>query len=764
MITKQVLILQFFQHQLHFLKKQFDRRFTVRFISGIVAFFMFGLNGQAQFGFLNDSQNSEPPVKWTFNSKQLSDEEFELQFTAHCKEGWHIYSHNKIEGSPINPTTISYKQSNAFEVISDLKANRTAQQGFDEFLKTKYEYFEGEVTFIQKIKLIAPKAYINGYIDAQACNDQQCLPNADEFNFELEKTTKSTGKTTSAVNSDKEIQQARQKTNPKQEPVDTSLATVQKELPIHDTSAATNIVTDKSGNTRIDGNDNVGNKDIYAAVNASSETDGQSMWWIFIFGFLSGLIALLTPCVFPMIPMTVSFFMKNEKKGSGLKNALIYGFSIVILYVSLGLLITGIFGAESLTAIAANAWLNLGFFVLLVIFAVSFFGAFEITLPSSWANYFDQKSNQTSGFISIFFMAFTLAIVSFSCTGPLIGGLIVEAVSQGNFFGPAAGMTGFALAIALPFTLFALFPSWLNSLPKSGGWLNVVKVSIGFIELAFSLKFLSTADLAKHWGLLPREAFVSLWVVIFALFGMYMLGKIKFPHDSDSKHVSIPRFFIGLSSLAFAVYMLPGLWGAPLKAISAFAPPMSTQDFDLYTPALTASINQHTNSSTNNSEIPDDRINSDIFHSPYGIKSFFDYEEGMNFAKKANKPVFIDFTGQACTNCRQMEAAVWSDPQALSMLMNDYIVISLYTDDQSLLPESEQKVIEVNGKNKRIRTIGNKWSLFQIKKFGTTSLPSYFILDNDGNLLINHSFGFERDAPKFVQFLQDGLNKYRQQH
>jgi len=733
------------------------------FLSTLISFLFSSFSLLAQFQFAPQQQEAETPIKWKFSNKQLSNDEFKLIFTASCDDGWHLYSHIKTEGSPIIPTTVNLDKSSDYEITSELSADRKAHKAYDKLLKTNYGYFDGTVNFSLNIKLLSDKATVTGFTECQACNDEMCLPpSGEDFSFALQKKiakseTKKTEKeegTAEQAKKDEQNQPAKAQTEETKQTTEKDSSTAA--VPVSESPSDLN-------NSSTNADQNEPEKDIYASVDASSETDGQSMLWIFIFGFLSGLIALLTPCVFPMIPMTVSFFMKSQDKGKGLKNALIYGFSIIILYVSLGLMITGIFGAESLTEIAANAWLNLAFFILLVVFAVSFFGAFEISLPSSWANYFDQKSSQTSGFISIFFMAFTLAIVSFSCTGPLIGGLIVEAVSQGSFYGPAAGMTGFAFAIALPFTLFAMFPSWLNSLPKSGGWLNVVKVSIGFIELAFSLKFLSTADLAKHWGLLPREAFISLWIVIFALYGMYMLGKIKFSHDSDTKHVSIPRFFIGMISFAFAVYMLPGLWGAPLKSISAFVPPLSTQDFDLYTPSLTASVNNYGSNQANSLSIPDNRINSDIFHSPYGIKSFFDYEEGMAFAKKANKPVFIDFTGQACTNCRQMEAAVWSDPQALNMLMNDYIVISLYTDDQSMLPENEQKTVEVNGRKKRVRTIGNKWSLFQIQKFGTTSLPSYFILNTDGSLLINHSFGFERDAPKFVQFLKDGITEYEKQ-
>ena len=453
--------------------------------------------------------------------------------------------------------------------------------------------------------------------------------------------------------------------------------------------------------------------------------------WIYIFlaGLAGGLLALLTPCVWPMIPMTVSFFLKrNKSRRKAIADALIYGASIIIIYVAMGLLITGVFGASALNDLSTNAVFNILFFALLVLFAVSFFGAFELVLPASWTNRMDSKADSTSGILSIFFMAFTLALVSFSCTGPIIGTLLVEAASQGKTIGPAVGMFGFALALAIPFALFAIFPNMLQNMPKSGGWLNSVKVVLGFLELALALKFLSVADLAYGWRLLDREVFLVLWIVIFALLGFYLLGKIRFSHDSELRHVSVPRLFMAIVSLAFSVYMIPGLWGAPLKAVSAFAPPLYTQDFNLY---------------------------KDEVHAV-----FEDYEAGMAYAKRVKKPVLIDFSGYGCVNCRKMEAAVWTDARVKKLLEEKYVLITLMVDDKTKLPEA--LTITENEKERRLKTIGDKWSYLQRSKFGANAQPFYVILDNEGRPLAP-SYAFDEDASKYVRFLEDGLTRYKQQ-
>jgi thiol:disulfide interchange protein DsbD len=478
----------------------------------------------------------------------------------------------------------------------------------------------------------------------------------------------------------------------------------------------------------------VGTTDLWAPVinelHAFGETTSQKdMSWIYIFitGFLGGLLALFTPCVWPIIPMTVSFFLKRSKdKKKGIRDAWTYGASIVVIYVTLGLAITLIFGASALNALSTNAVFNILFCLMLVVFAASFFGAFEITLPSRWSSAVDSKAEATSGLLSIFLMAFTLSLVSFSCTGPIIGFLLVQVSTTGSIVAPAIGMLGFAIALALPFTLFALFPSWLKSMPKSGGWMNVIKVTLGFLELAFALKFLSVADLAYGWGILDRETFLALWIVLFALLGFYLLGKIKFPHDDDDTRVSVPRFFMALASLAFAMYMVPGLWGAPLKAVSAFSPPLKTQDFNLYTNEVHA--------------------------------KFDDYDAGMEYARRNGKPVMLDFTGYGCVNCRKMELAVWTDPTVSNLMQNDYVLITLYVDNKTKLPEPI-KVTE-NGTERTLRTLGDRWSYLQRVKFGANAQPFYVLIDNEGKPL-NKSYAYDEDISKYVDFLRTGLDNYR---
>ncbi|WP_207531989.1 protein-disulfide reductase DsbD family protein [Desertivirga arenae] len=481
-------------------------------------------------------------------------------------------------------------------------------------------------------------------------------------------------------------------------------------------------------------------------VKAPIETaSGQSIWQILLEGFLSGLAAVLMPCIFPMLPLTVSFFTKSSSsKTAAIGKALIYGLSIIVIYVVLGLLVTVIFGSDALNNLSTNGIFNFLFFILLVVFAISFLGAFEITLPSKWVNAVDSKAD-TKGFGGLFFMAGTLALVSFSCTGPIIGTLLVRAATMGELLGPAAGMLGFSAALAIPFALFAMFPSWLKSLPRSGGWLNSVKVVLGFLELALAMKFLSNVDLAYHWELLDREVFLALWIVIFGLLGLYLLGKIKFSHDSPVPSIPLPRFFLAVITLAFTVYMIPGLWGAPLKAISAFLPPQHTQDFDLFTNSLGANSASHSTST---------HKYSDKFHAPLALDAFFDYEEGLAYAKSVNKPVMIDFTGHACVNCRKMEASVWSDKKVLETIRDKYVLIQLYVDDKTELPQNEQSVSAFNGK--KIKTIGNKWSDFQASRFNSNSQPYYVLLNNKGELLVQPS-GAEFDIDKYLKFLESGL-------
>jgi len=482
-------------------------------------------------------------------------------------------------------------------------------------------------------------------------------------------------------------------------------------------------------------------------VNAQSKPQ-ESLLSIFLKGFLGGFAALIMPCIFPMLPLTVSFFTKSsEKKSGAIGKAIIYGLSIIIIYVVLGLIITILFGSDALNDLATNGVFNMLFFILLLVFAISFLGAFEITLPSSWVNKMDEKSD-TRGFTGLFFMAATLALVSFSCTGPIIGTLLVDAATTGALLGPAIGMFGFSFALAIPFTLFAIFPSWLKSLPKSGGWLNSVKVVLGFLELALALKFLSSVDLAYHWDLLDREVYLVLWIVIFALMGLYLLGKLKFSHDSDLKYLSIPRLFLSIGVFSFTLYMVPGLWGAPLKAISALLPPQHTQDFDLYTNSLSAP-------SSNTSGI---HKYSDKFHAPLNLDAFFDYDEGLAYARKVNKPILIDFTGHACVNCRKMETTVWPDKEVLQRIRDKYVLIQLYVDDKTDLPEAEQYISKFSGKT--VKTIGNKWSDFQASRYNANSQPFYVLLDTNEKVMLPPS-GANYDIPSFLKYLDDGLVAFR---
>ncbi len=485
-----------------------------------------------------------------------------------------------------------------------------------------------------------------------------------------------------------------------------------------------------------------------------TKQEKRSLWAIFIAGLLGGFAALLMPCIFPMLPLTVSFFTKGaENRGKAISKALLYGLSIIVIYVVLGLLVTVIFGADALNSLSTNGIFNFFFFLLLVVFAASFLGAFEITLPSSWVNKIDQNADK-GGLAGLFFMAATLALVSFSCTGPIIGTLLVQAATTGALLGPAIGMFGFALALSIPFALFAMFPGLMHSLPKSGGWLNSVKVVLGFLELAFSLKFLSNVDLAYHWQWFDREVFLVLWIIIFALMGFYLLGKLTFSLDSPITFIPVPRLFLSTVVLAFTIYMVPGLWGAPLRSISAFLPPQSTQDFDLYTPTLTgANVNA---TKANHSA----HKYSDIFHAPLNLDAYFDYDEGMVYAKSLHKPVMIDFTGHACVNCRKMEANVWPDKEVYKRVSQDYVLIQLYVDDKTDLAKDEQSVTATG---KSIKTIGNKWSNLQAEKFQSNSQPFYVLLDNSGNLLVPPS-GADYDAASYLRFLDSGLNAFQTNH
>jgi len=475
----------------------------------------------------------------------------------------------------------------------------------------------------------------------------------------------------------------------------------------------------------------------------------KTLWGIFIAGFVGGLAALLMPCIFPMLPLTVSFFTKGSEKGKAFRRAALYGFFIILIYVVLGLLVTVIFGADALNSLSTNGIFNFFFFLLLVVFAASFLGAFEITLPSSWVNKMDANSDK-GGIAGLFFMAGTLALVSFSCTGPIIGTLLVQAATTGALLGPAIGMFGFSLALAIPFALFALFPSAMNKLPKSGGWLNSVKVVLGFLELAFALKFLSNVDLAYHWEWFDREIFLSLWIVIFGMMGIYLLGKLKFAHDSALAFISVPRLFLATVVLAFTIYLIPGMWGAPLRSVSAFLPPQETQDFDLYTAGLLAGKPAATNDGPHKY--------ADKFHAPLKLNAYFDYQEGLAAAKRLNKPVLIDFTGRACVNCRKMEANVWPDKEVYKMISNDYVLIQLYVDDKSELAPAD---IVVTPEGRKLNSIGKKWSDLQARKFQANSQPFYVLLDPKTETLLVQPQGADYEIANYKKFLASGLSAYQ---
>ena len=578
----------------------------------------------------------QDPVKFNSELKILAADEAEVVFTAAIDKGWHVYSTDLGDGGPIS-ATFNVEKIFGAEVVGKLKPVGKEISTFDKLFEMKVRYFENTAQFVQKLKLTGGAYQIEGYLEYGACNDENCLPPTQvPFKF--------SGKAEGAA---KEAAAAAAETKAEEQPA--KQETVSGTAPVAAIGGA-------DGPTEIKVADKVDLwKPVISELNSLGETTSQEdMSWIYIFitGFAGGLLALFTPCVWPIIPMTVSFFLKRSKdKKKGIRDAWTYGASIVVIYVTLGLAITLVFGASALNALSTNAVFNILFCLMLVVFAASFFGAFEITLPSKWSTAVDSKAEATSGLLSIFLMAFTLSLVSFSCTGPIIGFLLVQVSTTGSVVAPAIGMLGFAIALALPFTLFALFPSWLKSMPKSGGWMNIIKVTLGFLELAFALKFLSVADLAYGWRILDRETFLALWIVLFALLGFYLLGKIKFPHDDDDSKVSVPRFFMALASLAFAVYMVPGLWGAPLKAVSAFAPPMQTQDFNLY-----------------NNEV----------HA-----RFDDYDLGMEYARQHGKPVMLDFTGYGCVNCRKMELAVWTNPKVSDIINNDYVLITLYVDNKT---------------------------------------------------------------------------------
>ena len=644
-----------------------------------------------------DAQIHEP-VKWKFELKNTGPKTAEVVMTASIEEGWHLYTMDIPENGPI-PTRFSFETLNGVKLIGKVVAKSKHKEVYDQSFSMNLGWYADKAVFVQKLSFDdAAKIKIKGNVEFMVCNDESCLPPTQEY-FDL-----GNGAATSDA----------KKTDDKKALVIGTLDTTAAP----DTAKVAPVISTSTPGS-----------DLWKPVITELQSFGNStsasttsLWLIFLAGLLGGFLALFTPCVWPIIPMTVSFFLKRTgSKAKARTDATLYGLSIIVIYVALGILITVLFGASALNSLSTNAVFNLIFFAMLVVFAISFFGAFEITLPASWSTKIDAKADSTAGYLSILFMAFTLALVSFSCTGPIIGTLLVEVSTSGSLLAPAIGMFGFALALAIPFTFFAFFPSLLKQLPRSGGWLNTVKVVLAFIELALALKFLSVADLAYGWRILDREVFLSLWIVIFSLLGFYLLGKIRFPHDSETKHSSVTGTFMAIISFAFAVYMVPGLWGAPLKAISAFTPPLTTQDFNLY----------------------DNEVHA----------QFTDYEAGMQFAAQKGLPVVIDFTGFGCVNCRKMEASVWTDPAVKEKFEKDFVLISLFVDDKTAL-QTPYEVTE-NGKTRTIRTIGDKWSYLQRVKFGANAQPFYVMLNTNGTP-IHKAYTFDESPSNFLKWLNSG--------
>lgn len=651
----------------------------------------------------------EDPVKFTAEIKTGKTAEAEIVFSGRIEAGWHIYSTDLGSNGPTE-ASFHVNKADGIELVGKLMPRGKEKSHFDQMFGMNVRYFEGTAQFVQKIRFTKPTYTIDAYLEYGVCSDENCLPPGE---VALKKSGKSPAVAAATEPAAAEVAEA-------EAPVVADSTVAPADSAVAPVTASTETLWWQPVTEQLE------------ALDSEANIANHSLWYIFIVGFIGGLLALVMPCIWPIIPMTISFFLKRAKddRRKGIKDAMTYGLSIVVIYLGLGLLITAIFGPSKLNELSTSAVFNVILFLLLLVFAFSFFGWFEIKLPDRWANAVDSKASSTTGLISIFLMAFTLVLVSFSCTAPIIGLLLVQTVTTGDWLAPTIGMLGFALALALPFTLFALFPSWLKSAPRSGSWMTTIKVVLGFVELAFSLKFLSVADLAYGWHLLDREVFLSLWIVIFGAMGLYLIGKLKFQEDAVGgeidKPMPVPCIMAGLCAIAFAIYMVPGLWGAPCKAISAFAPPINTQDFNLNTKTVEAH-----------------------YHS---------YEEGMAAAKAQGKPVLIDFTGFGCVNCRKMEAAVWTDPTVADMLNNQYVLISLYVDDKT--PLAEPVEVSLNGQQRTLRTVGDKWSYLQASKFGANAQPYYIAIDNDGRPL-NHAYGFKEDVAAYIDYLQQGLNTYR---
>ena len=674
------------------------------------------------------------PVHFSVQQKQVSPTEVEVIFTAKIDQGWHVYSTNLPADGPTS-ASLHVDKAEGVTPVGKLTTRGKELNVYDKTFEMKLRYFENSVGFVQRYKITAKTYSIKGYLEYGACNDEMCLPPTQvEFNFKGNGPASAPAATPTAANAETE-KTTTAATDVAADGLSALTAMTADTAKKSDVLPADTAGALKQENAQVNADVNLWQPVIkeLSAFNSTKDSTNSSLWSIFFMGVLGGFIALLTPCVWPIIPMTVSFFLKRAKddRKKGIRDAVTYGLSIIVIYMGLATLVTWAFGPQKLNELATNAPFNVFFFLLLAVFAFSFFGWFELRLPSSWGNAVDNKASATTGLLSIFLMAFTLSLVSFSCTAPVVGLLLVQAATSGDWVAPAVGMFGFALALALPFTFFALFPTLLKKAPKSGSWMNMIKVVLGFIELAFSLKFLSVADLAYGWHILDRETFLSIWIVLFGLLGLYLIGKLKFPHDDpEQKAMPVPAIMLGLCSLAFSVYMLPGLWGAPSKAVSAFAPPINTQDFNLAPQTVHA--------------------------------AYTDYDEGMRAAAAAGKPVLVDFTGFGCVNCRKMEASVWTDSRVAEKLNKDYVLISLYVDDKTPLKQPVEVKLP-DGTSRTLRTIGDKWSYLEQTKFGYLAQPFYVPLDNAGKPL-NGSFSFKEDVPAYLEFLDKGLENYHAQH
>lgn len=656
------------------------------------------------------------PVKWSFSINRTSLNEAEFIATATIDNGWYLYSQHIPEGGPI-PTNFNFEESTSFTLIGKVTESKPKEK-FDDIFKMDIKYFLDKPVFRQKIKPLTNESFsVSGYVEFMSCDNNNCTP-PTSVDFELTVPAFIPDETAPVMSDE----------------VETSSETTQEETEETEEPAIITLIDE---------------------VPIEQSTEKSGLWYIFFAGLLGGLLALLTPCVFPMIPMTVSYFIRNtSNKAKGKRDAIIYGISIVVIYVTLGLGVSLIFGSDGLNQLSTSPWFNLFFFVLLIVFAAAFFGAFELQLPSSWTNAIDNKAEKTGGFVGVFLMALVLVLVSFSCTGPIIGTLLVEAATSGSMLSPMIGMTGFSVALAIPFTLLAIFPSMMGSMPKSGGWLNSVKVVLAFLLLAFSLKFLTVADSVAQWNLMSRDVFLAIWIAIFTLMGFYLLGKIKFHHDSDLPYVSVPRIFLVIIVFSFVAYLIPGMWGAPLTSISSFAPPVTTQVFD-----VTRSSGGDQGSAVNQTSILPAGYHTK--EGAYGLVKFLEYDEGLEYARKVGKPIFLDFTGHGCVNCRKMEAAVWSDPQVLQRLRNEYVIISLYVDDRTRLSDEEQYTSDFGGRERRIRTIGNKWSDFQAKRYGVNSQP-YYVLLNHQETQLAQPYSYNINVGQFVEYLDKGIQAFRQ--